>query len=253
MKIMSYNIRYAGDSDSAHSWSDRKYPLTKQVAFFEPDILCVQEGYTEQLEFMENFLEKYNYSGKGRGEKEQGMQNAIFFKIEKLKLLKTDTFWLSETPDKPSKGWDGEFERTCSYALLENKDSGRKFWIFNTHFDHKGEKATVESAKLILKKIEELNNDNLPVLLTGDLNQEPETECVQIFSEKLKDSKSVSDLVYGPQGTFSGFSVGERINRRVDYVFTDKRIKVLKYAAINNPDGLNYPSDHLPVFVKVSF
>ena len=161
------------------------------------------------------------------------------------------TFWLSETPEKPSKGWDAALNRICTYVLLKDKKSKKKFWVFNTHFDHVGDTARMESAKLIIQRINDLNWDNAPVFLTGDFNLLPESDAIKFLSLKMNDAKSVSRLTpYGPEGTFNGFKVCENPHKRIDYIFTSpNNIVVLKYGVLAEVQDLRYPSDHFPVLV----
>ncbi len=133
------------------------------------------------------------------------------------------------------------------------KKSGDTFWMFNTHFDHVGEKAREESSKLIYKKIKEVNTENLPVLLSGDLNLEPEATGIQFLSDKLNDAKKVADLDFGPEGTFNGYNFAAPVTRRIDYIFVSDEVKVKKYAVLSDSWDLKYPSDHLPVLVEVEF
>ena len=166
MEIMTYNIKYANENDGENSWSNRKDFITNQLKFYEPDAFGVQEAVKQQMDYFKDHLDGYDYVGVGRDDgKEGGEYSAIFYKKSRLKVLKHDTFWLSETPQKPSKGWDAAYPRICTYALFEDQQTGEKFWYFNTHFDHIGDKARKESAKLIWKKIQELNPENLPRFL----------------------------------------------------------------------------------------
>src|SRR5690606_34107843 len=104
------------------------------------------------------------------------------------------------------------------------------FWVFNTHFDHVGEQARRESVNLILKKISELNKDDHPVILMGDLNLEPSHESIQLLADAMKDSKDIAQLVFGPKGTFNGYDFDKPVTRRIDYIFTTgKNLDVLKY------------------------
>ncbi len=255
MEIMSYNVRFANETDGENSWSLRKDYITSQIQFYEPDIMGVQEAVLEQLEYFKDHLEGYEYVGVGRDDgKTKGEFSAIFYDTQKLDLLKEDTFWLSETPEKVSVGWDAAMERVCTYALFKDKDSEKRFWVFNSHFDHIGEKAREESAKLILSKIEEINTEDLPVIFMGDLNLEPNTAGVQSIAEKMDDTKKVSELDFGPEGTFNGYEFCEPATRRIDYIFTSKEdVQVLKYAVITDSKDLKYPSDHFPVFVELQF
>ena len=253
--VMSYNIRYANENDGENSWSNRKDFLTNQIKFYEPDIMGVQEALFNQLEYLDEHLRGYEYLGVGRDGGEKGEFSAIFYDTEEFDVLEKNTFWLSETPNEISRGWDAALNRICTYALFKNEDTRQKFWVFNTHFDHRGEMARRESAKLIISKIAEINDENLPVVLMGDLNLEPETESIQFLSGKMNDSKKVAEeVVFGPKGTYNGFNFKEPVERRIDYIFTSKNdIDVLKYAVLSDSQDLKYASDHLPVFVELEF
>lgn len=253
MEVMSYNIRFLTENDGENSWSYRKDHITNQLKFYEPDIFGVQEAVYEQLQHFDSALEDYRYVGVGRDQGDnEGEFSAIFYNIEKFEVLEEDTFWLSETPEKPSKGWDAALPRICTWALFQKKSSGEKFYVFNTHFDHIGEQAREESARLIIEQIERINDEDHPVILMGDLNLEPDTEAVQFLSEEMNDSKQVAEKVaFGPEGTFNGYRFDEPVTRRIDYIFTDDNFRVLKYAVLSDSKDLKYPSDHLPVLVEL--
>jgi endonuclease/exonuclease/phosphatase family metal-dependent hydrolase len=255
LEVMTYNIKYANENDGENSWSKRKDHLTNQIKFYEPDIFGVQEALLEQLEHLKENLPNYNYLGVGREDGiNKGEFSALFYDTNQFKVLEEDTFWLSETPGEISVGWDAVLPRICTFALLENKTSQQKFWVFNTHFDHVGKQAREESANLILAKIQKLNTD-IPVILMGDFNLEPETKAIQLLSKKMNDSKSISkNLVFGPEGTFNGYNFQEPVTRRIDYIFISKGdLQVIKYAVLSDSWDLKYPSDHLPVFVELQF
>ncbi len=254
LEVMSYNIRFANETDGENSWSKRKDHITNQLKFYKPDIFGVQEAVLEQLEHFKINLDGYRYLGVGRDDgKTKGEFSAIFYDSDQFDVLEEDTFWLSETSGVPSKGWDAAYPRVCTYGKFEEKNSGKKFWILNTHFDHVGEQARKESVKLIWEKIGKLNEKDLPVIFMGDLNLEPDTESIQFLSEKMSDSRKVSqNVVFGPEGTFNGYNFKEPVTRRIDYIFTDKEhIEVLKYAVLSDSKNLKYPSDHLPVLVEL--
>lgn len=255
IEVMSYNVRYANENDGENSWSKRKDYITTQIKYYEPDIMGVQEAVLEQLEYFQEHLDGYQYVGVGRDDgKTKGEFSAIFYDTGKFEVHEENTFWLSETPEKVSVGWDAAMERVCTYALFEAKEGGQKFWIFNSHFDHIGEKARAESAKLILAKIEEVNTEDLPVVFMGDFNLEPETEAVKTIAERMNDTKLVAEVDFGPEGTFNTFNFCEPVTRRIDYIFTSKEnIEVLKYAVITDSKDLKYPSDHFPLFVEMNF
>lgn len=252
LKVMSYNIKYANENDGENSWSKRKDYLASQIRFYEPHIFGVQEALHRQLEFLKEKLPGYEYFGKGRDDGTQkGEFSAIFYKSEKFELLEQGTFWLSSTPATPGKGWDAAYPRVCTYGLFKEKASGKEFWVFNTHFDHVGKEARKESARLIHKKIEELNKNETPLILMGDLNLEPETEEVKFLSTHYKDSKKEAEVVFGPEGTFNAYDFNTPVTRRIDYIFTNNGINVEKYGVLSDSRDLKYPSDHLPVLVHL--
>lgn len=254
LELMTYNIRFQTENDGENSWSKRKNHLTKQIKFYEPAILGVQEAVLSQLKHFENEMDNYKYIGVGRDDgKEAGEFSAIFYDLREVDILDEGTFWLSETPGEVSVGWDAAMERVCTYGKFREKTSGKAFWVFNTHFDHRGEKARENSSKLIYEKISELNTENLPVILMGDLNLEPDASGIKFLSEKMNDSKKVADLDFGPEGTFNAYEFNKPVKRRIDYIFTSDDLKVVKYAVLSDSWELKYPSDHLPVFVKVEF
>lgn len=256
ISFISYNIKYATENDGENSWSHRKDHLTNQMKFYEPDVLGVQEALIGQLEHLKQNLNVYEYVGVGRNDgEEKGEFTAIFYNTHKFEALESNTFWLSETPDEPSPGWDAAYPRICTYALLRNKDTKQEFWVFNTHFDHQGLEAREKSADLILSKIKEINEQQRPVILMGDLNSEPGSKPINRLKQELSDSREVAkNLVFGPEGTFNAFEFTKPVDRRIDYIFTSpENINILKYAVLSDSKQLKYPSDHLPVFVLLEF
>lgn len=254
--VMSYNIRYDNPDDKPNNWDNRKEFLISQLNFYAPDVFGTQEGLVHQLKDIDAGLEDYTYFGVGRDHgDDRGEFTAIFYNKEKLNLLEQSTFWLSETPTIPSKGWDAALPRICTYGLFENKEDGSKFMVFNTHFDHVGVKAREESSKLILKKIKELNPDNLPVVVTGDFNLESDSPGVQVILTQMADAHlAAGENAFGPEGTFNGFEFNEPVERRIDYIFVSAdRIEVLKSAILSDSKDCRYPSDHLPVFARLKF
>lgn len=254
--VMSYNIKYANENDGDNSWSQRKDHLTNQLKFYEPHILGLQEALLEQLQHFEEHLPQYKYVGVAREDgKHKGEFTAIFYDTIKFAQEESNTFWLSETPEKVSVGWDASLPRICTWVRLKDLDTGQRFLVFNSHFDHIGEKARVESAKLILKMIEVVNSEDLPVILMGDFNLEPEAEGIKLLAGNMNDTRKVSRKVsFGPEGTFNGYNYHEVATRRIDYIFTSlKNIDVIKYGVLTDSKDLKYPSDHFPVLVSLNF
>ncbi|WP_238320882.1 endonuclease/exonuclease/phosphatase family protein [Neotamlana nanhaiensis] len=249
---MSYNIKY-DTKDGADSWNNRKTFFTNQIKFYEPDVMGLQEALYNQMIDIDTKLSAYSYVGVGRDDgKTKGEFSAIFYKKDKLKMIESSTFWLSETPEKVGMGWDAVCNRVCTYALFEDVTTKQKFWVFNTHFDHVGKVARKKSALLILEKIKSFNAENFPVFLTGDFNMNPQHEIVQLIKQSLNDSKEEASIVFGPEGTFNGFHFDKPVIERIDFIFVSKNVSVKKYAVLSDNWNLQYPSDHLPVFIEVS-
>ncbi len=252
VKVLSYNIRLDVASDAENRWDNRKDMLTAQVVKLSPDFMGVQEALPQQVDYLDSSLKGYDYIGVGRDDgKREGEFSAIFYNTAKYKVLQQATFWLSETPHKVSFGWDAACRRVCTYGLFENIKSKQKIWIFNTHFDHLGEVARVNSAKLILKKINELNKNNLPFVLTGDFNLEDSSESIKFLASQLNDSKVAAKNTSGPVATFNGFKADEPATKRIDYIFVPKSVMVKEYKVIAELKNSRYPSDHFPVYVEL--
>ncbi len=255
LTLMSYNIKLDYPKEGDNSWDNRRDWMIGQIQFYAPDILGVQEAMPNQMKDMDSVLVDYGFIGVGRDDgNDEGEYSAIFYNKKKFKIIEGSTFWLSETPDKVSMGWDAVCNRVCTYALFENVTTKQQLWVFNTHFDHVGEVARLKSVSLILDKIKAINANNLPLVLMGDFNLEPETENIKLFKTALNDSKEVSITPpFGPTGTFNGFEFDKPVNRRIDYLFVSKgSIQVNKYAVLSDSKDLKYPSDHLPVYIEVS-
>ncbi|MCF7567852.1 endonuclease/exonuclease/phosphatase family protein [Sabulilitoribacter arenilitoris] len=253
---MTYNIRYDNVNDGENQWSNRKGFLSNQITYNNPDIFGIQEGLHHQVQYLDSTFVNYNYIGVARDDgKTKGEYSAIFYNKEKFDVLKQGTFWLSETPNKISVGWDAAMERICTFGWFKDKITKQQFLVFNTHFDHIGKEARVESAALILNKIEEFNTKSLPVVVMGDFNLKPEEAPIKLLSKSLNDTKKVSELKpFGPTGTFNGFKFNKPVANRIDYIFTSKKnISVKKYAVLSDSKDCKYPSDHLPVVVDVIF
>ncbi|MCB9325098.1 MAG: endonuclease/exonuclease/phosphatase family protein [Lewinellaceae bacterium] len=249
---MTLNIRYDNPADTPNNWDQRKTAMVRMLRHYDPVIFGIQEGLIHQVTYLDSCLTDYTFIGVGRDDGAQkGEFSAIFYDTTQFEVLETSTFWLSETPDVVSIGWDAAMERICTYGLFLNKMSGQQFWVFNTHFDHMGEVARANSASLILTKIRKINAAHLPVALMGDFNSMPEDRPVQALKNGLADAKTITEQpFYGPVGTFSGFT-DEVMLRRIDYIFTQK-FKVLSYVHIDDRRDDNlFISDHLPVLATL--
>ena len=251
--IISYNIRYDNDWDIENSWKIRRNKVSQILVQYSPSIIGIQEGLLNQVQYIDSSLIDYDYVGVGRDDgKKNGEFCAIYFDTTRYVLSKNSTFWLSETPDTISVGWDAALERICTYGLFKDRITKKEFWVFNTHFDHIGVVAREKSSELILKRIDKINRQSLPVVLMGDFNSTPNSPPVKEIKTELSDALQISlEKLQGPRGTFNGFNEDLPIEKRIDYIFTND-LKVISYTHIN--DRLNnnrHISDHLPVMIKI--
>ncbi|CAM3084131.1 endonuclease/exonuclease/phosphatase family protein [Flavobacterium frigoris] len=256
LKVMTYNIRLdiAGDGDN--NWNLRKDFFTSQIQFYAPDIFGIQEALPNQVLDISNALPSYIHIGFGREENGQGESSNIFYDKNRLEIKKSSTFWLSDTPEKVSKGWDAAYNRVCTYALFKDVKTEQLFWVFNTHLDHIGQVARNKGLGLIMARIAQFNTKKYPVIFMGDLNSEPTENRIIALKNTMDDSREIAkESPFGPLGTFNNFKHNEAVNKRIDYIFLSKNsiFKVKKYAVLSDSKDLKYPSDHLPVYVEIDF
>jgi endonuclease/exonuclease/phosphatase family metal-dependent hydrolase/lysophospholipase L1-like esterase len=254
IKVMSYNIRLDVKSDGENQWDKRKDRVAGLMNFYEADFIGAQEVLQHQLTYLLQHLSGYDFIGVGRDDgKQAGEYSNIFYKKEKYTLVQQNTFWLSPTPDSISKGWDAAIKRVCTYGLFRDKKTKQFIWVFNTHFDHIGKTARLESAKLITKRIQELNKANYPVVLMGDFNSRPEEPPAEHIMSVMQNARAISNLVYGDADTWNGFKFQEKPNGCIDYIFIphNKKMQVLKFATLTDSYDMKYPSDHFAVLATI--
>jgi endonuclease/exonuclease/phosphatase family metal-dependent hydrolase len=252
MIVGTYNLRFDNSGDGINAWKNRKEQVKALIQFHEFDIFGTQEGLLNQLKDISQ-LQKYTFIGKGREDGQNaGEHSAIFYNKERLKLMESGDFWLSETPEKPSKGWDATCcNRICSWGKFRDINTKREFYFFSVHFDHQGVEARRQSGKLMVKKIKEIAK-SIPAICVGDFNSTPETEQINTMKTFFKDSREISlQPPYGPEGTFNAFKFDADLNNRIDYIFVTPKIKVLKYGVLTDSYEKRYPSDHMPVLAKI--
>jgi endonuclease/exonuclease/phosphatase family metal-dependent hydrolase len=250
---MSYNIRYDNPADGPNAWSNRKSFLVEQVKTADPDILGVQESLPAQVEFLAASLTGYGRTGVGRDENGTGESTTIFFRMDRFEMIESRMFWLSETPDVMSQGWDAAIRRICTYVRLKDKKTGQAMLILNTHFDHVGVEARKNSAMVIVTKIRELNPSHEPVILMGDFNATPESEPLILLSTQLTDARRVAKTVSLPQaGSYNAFDVTKPADRLIDHIFVSGNLRVDKYQMLVASREGRYPSDHFPVMAEIS-
>ncbi len=255
IKVMDFNVRYNNPGDGINAWPNRKAEVVSMIKFYDADIVGTQEVLKEQKEYLDQSLNNYNSVGVGRADGvDKGEYSAVYYKQDLFDLLDSGTFWLSSTPSVvASVGWDASMERISTWAKLKNKNTGKIFLIFNTHFDHIGQQARVNSAELIIRKIKELAGSS-PVVLTGDFNITRDNEAYKtITNGGMFDAQYKSILPHhGPTWTFHGFESVEFLERgKIDYIFVNSKMTVFKHAVLSDKFDRGYPSDHLPVIAQI--
>lgn len=254
-KAMSYNIKYDNVNDTINNWNDRKEAMVKLLKHYTPSFAGMQEVLYTQLTYLNEQLPDHHFIGVGRDDgKQKGEYSPIFYDSNEFDVLKSDTFWLSTTPNKISVGWDAAMERICTFGLFEHKTTKQKVWVFNTHFDHIGIAARDNSAELIVAKIREMNTSSTPTIVMGDLNLPPESAPIQFLQKQFSDGQTnTKTMFYGPQGTFNGFDPNKILDTRIDYIFTDFLV-VEAYVHIDDRmENNKHISDHLPVLARLAF
>ena len=258
LNVMSFNVRYDNPEDGDQNWKFRKDHVTQVVRFHEVDFVGMQEVLHNQLMDISERLPQYSFVGVAREDgKKDGEYAPIFYLKDKFKCIDSGTFWLSETPSKPSLGWDACCNRIATWAVFEDLESHQELIVLNTHFDHIGERARSNSARLLLEKINGLANGRT-VIVTGDFNATPDSEPIKkIIGDHgqfaLVNSSEKTQLSYGPQWTFHDFGRIPMTKRKtIDYVFVNSNVEVLKYAVLSEEINGVYLSDHCPVLVQLN-
>lgn len=254
LRIATFNLRFDNPRDSGNLWVDRSPAVTSLIRYHDFDVFGTQEGLKNQLDDIQKSLPQYAYSGAGRDDgKDKGEHSAIFYKTERFTLLEKGNFWLSETPEKPSMGWDGKCcYRICSWVYLQDKKTKKKFYLFNAHFDHQGIKARNESSRLVLQKIKEVAK-NEPVVLTGDLNGDHNSEWYKTIAASglVKDTYSQVKYPYANNASFNAFGKQLAGDEIIDHVFTTQQFQVVRWGLLTDSYHGKFPSDHFPVLVEM--
>jgi len=251
LKVMSYNIRNGEAKDGTNSWNMR-YPATYLMLQDQaPDVFGVQEAYDYQVKFITTSLEQYKCVGVGREDgKSEGEHMSIFYDKKKIALIKWGTFWLSETPEVPSKGWDAACIRTATWALLKDKKSGKKFYMVNTHLDHVGKEARKNGLLLISERLASINKEGYPLILTGDFNVLPDDPSIQVIMERMKSARKYAAKT-DDLDSYNGWGHG---SAQIDYIFFDGFSACPQFETVTKQyDNRKFVSDHFPVTAILEF
>ena len=252
-KIISYNVRFSSvpETDGANRWELRRDASIKMVAEQKPLAMGLQEACPDQIDFLDQNLTGYKHIGVGRDDgNRSGEMMAIYYDTTRLTLLNSGTFWLSDTPDKVSIGWDAACKRTCTWGHFKVNDTGFEFLYFNTHLDHAGSQARRNSVKLIVAKMAELNPNNVPVFLSGDFNSTTDDTIFEPLKASLKDAREVS-AISDKNITYNGFGkvIDNPDTRKewvIDHIFFSG-VNPMAFRVLNGNYGVPFISDHYPI------
>lgn len=255
-RAATFNIRLQTTQDVGNEWQNRKHAVAQLINFHEFDIFGVQEAFYSQMQDLQADLPQYRYIGVGRDDGQQkGEFSAVFYNPDRFELLSEGTFWLSDTDTQsPNKGWDAALPRICTWGIFRDIQNGQEFIFMNTHFDHRGVQARIESGKLILAKAKELSN-GLPIVLVGDFNVDEHSDAYTSLANSgiVKDSYVVAPFVYEPNSTFNGWGKSLKEKQRIDHIFISPPFQARKYGVLTDTYMGKFPSDHFPVMVDLNW
>ena len=253
LSVMSFNVRYGTAKDGDYVWPNRRDAACAMINDQHPAVFGVQEALDFQLAWFEEHCPGYKYVGVGREDGvSDGEHMAVFYDTGRIDLKEWGTYWLSETPFKPSKGWDVACRRTATWALLYDKVAERSFFFVNTHLDHVGKEARRKGLLLLVERIGAMNPDGFPMILTGDMNVYPDDPCLDELRTLMQDARQTgkvtdNDQTWHDWGKVSG-------NPPIDYVFYAGFEGCDKFEVIRQPyEGVAYVSDHFPVMAKLRY
>jgi endonuclease/exonuclease/phosphatase family metal-dependent hydrolase len=262
VKVVTYNIRYNNPGDGENIWANRREAMVAYLRGTRADIIGLQEVEPAQRAYLAEALTEYAWYGVGRNaEHDEGEGTPIFYRRDRFDLQDSGTFWLSPTPEVAGdRGWDAALPRVASWVRLHDRQSGRGLLAVNTHFDHRGAEARLESGRLVVDKIHELaaaGVTRLPVILTGDFNCRPDSAPYAAITKaedpslRLLDAQLVSRTPHtGGDSTSNGFKAISPGNK-IDHIFV-RDVSAVWSHRIEDPrvDG-RFVSDHLPIVAEI--
>lgn len=251
IRVMSFNLRCTNVGKDSRT--DRVDIVCAEILAGHPDSMGVQEatpGWMDDLK--KNIGDEYDYVGVGRDNgKNLGEYSAVFYLKEKYNAVDSGTFWLSETPEKPSYGWDAACKRICTWVVLENKQTGEKYVHINSHFDHVSEQARQHSVQMVVAKASEFSS--LPVVFTADMNvkQGSETYNSMVNSGVLFDTKfKAPDTM--DYTTFHNTKPETHKDSVIDYIMINNNFNALVYRVVTDGVDGRFVSDHYPIYADLS-
>lgn len=253
ISVISFNIRVDNAADGTNVWRNRRDAVVTMIERERPMLLGLQEAQPHQITYLSEHCPDYAWYGLGRdtGKVPPATDSyaveetmAIFWRTAELELLDKGTFWLSETPDRVSKGWDASYRRTCTWAGFRHKKSGQTCYFFNTHLDNDGKVAREESIKLLVSRMKTINSKRRVSFLTADFNSNVTDACfapLHVYMRDARANAAVSDDY--PSWNGYGASTG-----RLDHVFfSGDNCTAREFRTLRGDYGVPYISDHYPV------
>lgn len=254
LSVMSFNVRYPSPDDGENVWELRRDILVETIRVKDPDLMGTQELYYSQGEYIVENLPDYTWFGISRRGNHDDEHMGIFYKPDRLTLVQSGEFWLSETPDVPgSSSWDMSLPRMVSWGLFEFAGSGRQFILGNTHFPHReqDEAARLECAKVIFERMQDAP-PGIPVILIGDFNAAAGGDVYELMLSQFTDAWQDTVHRSGPEATFNEWT-GVTEGRRIDWILYQGLVRPDQVETVtHNRDG-SYPSDHYPVYAEFTF
>lgn len=253
VKVISFNIRNSSEmserQDGSYYWTYRKDAVAKMLVAERPDAIGLQEALIDQIAFLDSALVGYQRVGVGRDDgATEGEWMAIYFRRDRFDLVKSATYWLSETPDKPSRGWDAACRRTVTVVQLRDRISGKDWVYMNTHLDHVGKTARTESTKQLRKLADEW--DAVPIVIGGDMNSTLEdTIFLSLTEVRLLSARDLAPITDNKL-TYNAYGKGKA--QQIDHFFV-RKLRPLAFRTLDGDYGVPYVSDHYPVMMSFVF
>ena len=253
LKVMSYNIRLDHSGDGENAWPVRKEATIEMIKDLQPDVFGVQEAYDHQVAYVTENLPVYQNVGVGREDGVlEGEMMCIFWNSDVIEMIEWGTYWLSETPEVPSMGWDAACYRTATWALMKDKRTGKKFYFVNTHLDHVGKEAQKNGLALIVDKIAEINPDGLPMVLTGDFNVKPDNPVLKDLDARMKCTRKIAARTDNHH-TFNGWGKASK-DMVIDYIYISGFSSCTEYQTVTKKYlDRTFVSDHYPIVARLIF
>lgn len=260
LKVLTTNVRYGKADDGVNCWENRKEIYAATLVETGADIIGTQEALSFQKSFLEKKLKGYKSVGVAREDgKKDGEYAAIFYRKDRFKAIECGNFWLSETPDVPSLGWDAACIRIATWAFLEEKATGKRFFFVNTHLDHVGVVARREGVKLLCKKAQEIGGD-CPMIITGDFNNSKESDDIKyvkglglIHAYDIATEKKLNPSSYHGYHDYSEMAKRIPADRQpdiIDYIFISEG-SCSYYEMMPQKRNGRFISDHCPVMAQI--